>query len=260
MTFLQKKSASVSAAEFSASIPRHVAIIMDGNGRWALDRGRTRVAGHKKGVDAVKEAIRFCRKNGITHLTLFAFSSENWSRPEREVATLMELFASALETQAKKLKDNGIRLKLVGDLTKFSKRIQRLAASAQAVTVDCDKMILNIAVNYGGQWDIVEAARKTFAHAQTEGVAFDEIIAQDLAANLALSQSPDPDLFIRTGGECRISNFMLWQLAYTELYFTDVLWPDFDSNEFSIALVAYQNRERRFGQTGQQVKTHVKIA
>ena len=242
------------------TVPTHVAIIMDGNGRWAIERARTRVAGHRKGVDAVKEAIRYCRKNGITHLTLFAFSSENWSRPEPEVSTLMELFASALDTQAKKLRDNGIRLNLVGDLSRFSKRIQRLAASAEAMTAKCDKMFLNIAVNYGGKWDISEAARKTYMNALAEGLPFDQVTEQNLAATLALSHSPDPDLFIRTGGECRISNFMLWQLAYTELYFSDVLWPDFNSDEFDAAIDVFKSRERRFGQTGQQIKAQLKYA
>jgi undecaprenyl diphosphate synthase len=242
------------------SAPEHVAIIMDGNGRWALEQGRTRVAGHKKGVDAVKEAIRYCRKNGIAHLTLFAFSSENWSRPEPEVSTLMELFASALDTQAEKLKDNGIRLNLIGNLSRFSKRIQRLAASAEAMTAKCDEMMLNVAVNYGGQWDVTEAARKTFTEALAEDIPFDQVTERDLAKNLALAHSPDPDLFIRTGGEYRISNFMLWQLAYTELYFSDVLWPDFNSDEFDAAVEVYRGRERRYGQTGQQVKSQLKYA
>ena len=241
-------------------LPRHVAIIMDGNGRWAIERGRSRVAGHKKGVEAVKEAIRFCRKNDIGHLTLFAFSSENWNRPEAEVSTLMELFASALDTQAKKLRDNGICLKLIGDLSRFSGRIQRLAESAAEMTRDCEDMILNVAVNYGGQWDITQACQRAAERAQADGLAPGDINQSMITSNLALAHSPNPDLFIRTGGECRISNFMLWQLAYTELYFTEVLWPDFTEQEFEQAVSAYARRERRFGQTGLQIKEQVKYA
>ena len=233
--------------------PNHIAIIMDGNGRWAKQQGKNRVAGHKKGVQSVKSAIKSCLEHEIGYLTLFAFSSENWNRPKAEVNALMELFTSALESQARKLHENGVKLQLIGDLSRFSAKIQKLAASAEELTKENDKLILSVAVNYGGRWEIAEACKKLAHKVELGELKAEQITEELIQENIATSDIPDPDLFIRTSGEYRISNFLLWQAAYAEFYFTDILWPDFGEEEFTDALLKYTNRERRFGKTGEQV-------
>lgn len=238
-----------------ARVPRHVAIIMDGNGRWATGRFMPRVAGHAKGVDSVRATVEGCARRGVEFLTLFAFSSENWRRPAEEVSLLMRLFMSALEREVLALDENGVRLRVVGDLSAFEPALRDAIARAEARTADNPGMTLTIAANYGGRWDIVQAARKLM---QAQGgnansAAAPEFSEQAFAEHLAMAYAPEPDLFIRTGGEQRISNFMLWQLAYTELYFTDTFWPDFNDQELERAVQAFQNRERRFGRTSAQV-------
>ena len=227
--------------------PNHVAVIMDGNGRWANSRGLSRVAGHKQGADAVKALLRGCIEHEISYLSIFAFSSENWNRPAKEVAALMELFSSALDTQAQKFNEHGIRLNLIGDLSKFSDSIQLRAAQIQAETAHNDKLIFNVAVNYGGRWDIVQACQRLAQQVEIGSLKASEVTEQLLAEHLVTKDTPDPDLFIRTSGEYRISNFMLWQSAYAEFYFTNVLWPDFDESEFTKALIQFSERDRRFG-------------
>ncbi len=235
-------------------IPRHVAIIMDGNGRWARRRGLPRIAGHRAGMEAVRRVVARCGELGVEVLTLFAFSSENWRRPRQEVGLLMELFLTALKNEVRRLNRNNVRLHIVGAREGFPDKLQRHIEQAERLTAGNDGLKLVIAANYGGRWDIIQAAR-ALARQAREGVlepgAIDEPV---FARHLALAAFPEPDLFIRTGGEKRISNFLLWQLAYTELYFTDVLWPDFDVEAFEAALVDYASRQRRFGQTGEQVE------
>lgn len=231
--------------------PRHVAVIMDGNGRWANAQGLSRVAGHKRGVDSVRALIRSCINHEIPYLTIFAFSSENWNRPAGEVQALMDLFSNALETQTRKLGENGVQLQLLGDLSKFSPKIQQLAEQAQAVTAEATaencKLVLSVAVNYGGRWDIVQACQK-LAERVAGGELQPEQINEEMFANeLSTRGVPDPDLYIRTSGEYRISNFMLWQAAYSEFYFSDLLWPDFDEQAFTDALLKYTHRDRRYG-------------
>ena len=235
-------------------LPRHVAIIMDGNGRWAKRRQLPRIAGHRAGVENVRTVVRRCAELGIEVLTLFAFSSENWRRPPTEVRLLMDLFVRALDQEAAKLHENGIRLQVIGDRSAFPKRLQRTIAVAENLTRDNKALTLVIAANYGGRWDIAQAVR-TVAEAVRAG-ALDpaSISPETIAPHLCLSNLPEPDLFIRSGGEQRISNYLLWQLAYTELYFTDCLWPDFDEAEFDAALESYARRQRRFGMTGDQVE------
>lgn len=234
--------------------PSHIAIIMDGNGRWANAKGLSRIAGHKQGVDSVKSLIRSCLEHEIEYLSLFAFSSENWNRPRTEVDALMELFGNALETQTRKLNENGVRLRLLGDLSKFGDRIRELAQQAIEETKDNDKLVLSVAVNYGGRWDITEAA-KSLAQQVSDGVLrVDEIDETKMNERMSTQGVPDPDLFIRTSGEYRISNFMLWQAAYSEFYFTDTLWPDFGPEQFTEALMTYTNRDRRFGNATDAVK------
>ena len=235
-------------------MPRHVAIIMDGNGRWAKRRHLPRVAGHHKGVETVRATIRASIERGIDYLTLFAFSSENWRRPQEEVSILMDLFVRALEQEVAKLHQNGIRFRVVGDLARFDVRIRELVASAEELTRGNDRLTLTIAANYGGRWDIAQAARRYYL-THREALEPDAPLEPDtLAPYLALAYAPEPDLFIRTGGEERISNFLLWQLAYTELYFTDLLWPDFDARALDDAIGSYRTRERRFGRTSEQVQ------
>ena len=236
------------------SIPRHVAIIMDGNGRWANNRLLPRVAGHRKGVEAVRATVRAAVERGVEFLTLFAFSSENWRRPAEEVSILMDLFARALEQEVAKLHRNGIRLKVVGDTSRFDRRIRDLVAAGEALTADNSRLTLTVAANYGGRWDVAQAARRYFA-AHPEALAEGGALAPEaIEPYLAMAYAPEPDLFIRTGGEKRISNFLLWQLAYTELYFTDLLWPDFDKNALAAAISSYATRERRYGRTSDQVQ------
>ena len=235
----------------TSDLPRHIAIIMDGNGRWAKKRHLPRVAGHKRGLEAVRAVTRACIERGIGHLTLFAFSSENWRRPAEEVSVLQQLFAMALEQEVDRLHRNGIRLKVIGELSAFNPRIIELVATAEASTQDNNRLTLTIAANYGGRKDLLQAVGK-MVQASPEGtIRYSEA---DLARHLALNYAPEPDLFIRTGGEQRISNFVLWHLAYTELYFTNTLWPDFDEAAFAAALDWYRNRERRFGRTSEQLE------
>ena len=234
-------------------VPRHIAIIMDGNGRWAKKRLLPRVAGHRKGVEAVRATVKAAIEEGVEFLTLFAFSSENWRRPAEEVSLLMELFGRALEQEVAKLHANEIRLKVIGDTSRFDRRIGELVAAGEALTAGNSRLTLTIAANYGGRWDLAQAARAYFA-AHPEGLAADAPVNPEvLEPYLATAYATEPDLFIRTGGEQRISNFLLWQLAYTELYFTDMLWPDFDAAALRAALASFAGRERRFGKTGDQV-------
>jgi undecaprenyl diphosphate synthase len=234
-------------------IPRHVAIIMDGNGRWAKQRMLPRVAGHRRGVEAVRGVVRACLERGIEYLTLFAFSSENWRRPEDEVSILMDLFLRALEQEVGKLHENGIRFRVIGDTSRFDPRIRELIAAGEALTAGNSRLTLAIAANYGGRWDIAQAARRYFA-LNPEALRDDGGLRPEaIEPFLAMSFAPEPDLFIRTGGEQRISNFLLWQLAYTELYFSEMLWPDFDAAALDAAIGWYGRRERRFGRTSEQV-------
>ena len=236
-------------------VPRHVAIIMDGNGRWAKQRHLPRIAGHKRGVESVRAAVRSCAERGIEYLTLFAFSSENWRRPPEEVALLMQLFQGALANEVAKLHRNGVRLKVVGDTTRFDPKICHLIGQGEKLTAGNRKLTLTIAANYGGRWDILQALGRL----AKEKPLGEEIKEEDLAPYLAMSYAPEPDLFIRTGGEQRVSNFLLWQLAYSELYFTDTLWPDFDARALDLAIDSYRSRERRFGRTSEQL-AHAKRA
>jgi undecaprenyl diphosphate synthase len=231
-------------------IPRHIAIIMDGNGRWAKQRMLPRAAGHKRGVEIVREVVKSCAARGVEYLTLFAFSSENWRRPAEEVSMLKQLFILALEREAEKLHRNGIRLRVVGDLVPFGSKITELVARAERLTCDNKGLTLTIAANYGGRWDLLQAVQRMVEAQPQQRSAFTE---EQLAGCLAMAYAPEPDLFIRTGGEQRISNFLLWQLAYSEFYFTDTLWPDFDAAALELAIASYQRRERRFGRTSEQV-------
>jgi len=235
-------------------VPRHVAIIMDGNGRWAKQRMLPRVAGHRRGVEAVRAIILACVERDIEFLTLFAFSSENWRRPADEVSILMDLFLHALEQEVAKLHANGIRFKVIGDTAMFDVRIRDLIAGGEAQTAPNRRLTLTIAANYGGRWDIAQAVRKYLAAHPKLRDADALLTPEALEPYLAMAYAPEPDLFIRTGGEQRISNFLLWQLAYTELYFTDMLWPDFDAAALNAAIEWYSERERRFGRTSEQVQ------
>jgi len=232
-------------------MPQHIAIIMDGNGRWARKRLMPRMAGHKQGVETVRNVIKTCSDHGIEYLTLFAFSSENWRRPADEVSFLMQLFAGALEQEMTKLHENGIRFKVIGDISRFESRIVEFIHQGEQLTAGNSRLTLTIAANYGGRWDIMQAMDKMIRSSHDKSVQFKE---EDLTQFLSMNYAPEPDLFIRTGGEYRISNFLLWQLAYTELYFTKTLWPDFNEKEFDLAIQSYQRRERRFGQTSEQIQ------
>jgi undecaprenyl diphosphate synthase len=232
-------------------MPRHVAVIMDGNGRWAKQRYLPRIAGHKQGVDAVRTAVRTCGEYGVEYLTLFAFSSENWRRPKEEVGFLMQLFVNALEQEVSKLHQNGIRLRIIGDRARFDPKLVQLMAEAEEKTRLNQKLTLTIAANYGGRWDLLQALNRLSLQQPAKAGLYTE---SDLAPHLSMSEAPEPDLFIRTGGETRISNFLLWQLAYTELYFTETLWPDFDATAWAAAFRSYQQRERRFGRTSEQLQ------
>jgi len=231
-------------------VPRHVAIIMDGNGRWAKRQHLPRIAGHRRGVEAVRATVAACAERGVGYLTLFAFSSENWRRPAEEVALLMQLFTMALSSEVEKLHRNGVRLKVVGDIERFDPTIRRLIDQGERLTADNQRLTLTIAANYGGRWDILQALNKLN---QSRNGKLDSIDEGMLAPYLAMSYAPEPDLFIRTGGEQRVSNFLLWQLAYTELYFTERLWPDFDAAALDEAITSYRMRERRFGRTSEQL-------
>lgn len=235
-------------------LPRHVAIIMDGNGRWAKKRLMPRYAGHKAGVSSVRQVVQSCTELGIEALTLFAFSSENWRRPEKEVSMLMELFISVLQREVDKMARNNIRLQIIGEREAFPLVLQKKIQEAEQQTRDNTGLRLMIAANYGGQWDIVQATQQLAQLALDGELSPADIQPEHLRARLMLADVPEPDLFIRTGGEQRISNFLLWQLAYTELYFTQTLWPDFGREAFDEAIQAFNCRQRRFGRTGEQVE------
>jgi undecaprenyl diphosphate synthase len=242
--------------EFKDSIPKHIGIIMDGNGRWAQKKGMPRVYGHKKGVDAVRNAVAFCRKVGVESLTLFAFSSENWKRPEEEVSGLMDLFMFVLTKEVKNLSKNNVRLKIIGDLSKFSEGIQKKVAEAEAKTKDNTGLTLNVAANYGGRWDIAQACQKVAELVEQGKLQPSDVNEDTINQYTSFSEQSDLDLLIRTGGEVRVSNFMLWQLAYSELCFSDVYWPDFGDVELANAIASFAGKERRFGLTGEQVKNN----
>lgn len=230
-------------------IPRHIAIVMDGNGRWAQQRKRPRLFGHHRGAEAVRTAVKVCGKLGVECLTLFAFSSENWKRPAEEVEGLMSLLATALDREAKSLMKHGVRLKFIGDTSAFSQKLQDKITKVELMTADGDGLLLQIAANYGGRWDIVQAVQHL-----VDGNQGGPITEESISKYVSTTDVPDPDLFIRTGGERRISNFLLWQLAYSELYFTDLLWPDFDEAALMDAIEDFSGRQRRFGMTGEQIK------
>ena len=242
-----------SSGHASGKLPRHVAMIMDGNGRWAIRRRLPRVAGHRAGVETAKDMVRLCGEKGIEVLTLFAFSSENWRRPEEEVGLLMDLFVAVLEQQVKELHENNIRLRVIGDRDALHATLRERIQEAESLTGDNSGQTLVIAANYGGRWDCCQAARRVAQRVQRGDLAVEEIDEEALRRELSLDDLPEPDLFIRTGGERRVSNFLLWHLAYTELYFTDTLWPDFDRSAFEGALAYYASHQRRFGRTGEQV-------
>ena len=237
------------------SIPAHVCVIMDGNGRWAKKRLMPRAVGHRKGVEATRRSVEFFAAAGVRHLTLFAFSSENWNRPEDEVSSLMELFMQSLQKYTDELHQKGIRIRFVGDRRSFSEDLQLQIENTETRTSNNDSMTLNIAANYGGHWDIVNAARVLAQQVHDGNLSPQQIDEQVFRSELSLGESPDPDLFIRTGGEHRLSNFLLWQLAYAEFYFCDRLWPDFSSRDMQDALDEYSRRQRRYGKTGEQVES-----
>ncbi len=244
---------TTSAVPTPGTLPRHVAVIMDGNGRWAKGRGLPRIAGHRKGVEAVRELVTACGEHGISYLTLFAFSSENWRRPEPEVRLLLELFLLALDKEVKKLHVNNVRFRVIGDIEHFGTKLGARIRDAETLTRDNRSLTLTIAANYGGRWDIGQACKALVSEAAAGRLDPGSITPDSLEPHLSMTGIPEPDLFIRTGGEQRISNFLLWQLAYTELYFTPVLWPDFDRAQFEQALASFSRRQRRFGQTGDQI-------
>jgi undecaprenyl diphosphate synthase len=234
--------------------PKHIAIIMDGNGRWAKQRLLPRVAGHKAGADAVHESVRWCVENHIEVLTLFAFSSENWRRPAQEVKHLMELFISALQREAKKLHKQNIQLRIIGDRSRFDDKLRKQMLAVETLTANNTGLKLVIAANYGGQWDITQACRQLADAVKLGELSSDAITPELIQSKLVTADLPDPDLFIRTSGEQRISNFLIWQLSYAELYFTDVLWPDFNAAELDKALAFFVGRERRFGHISEQLR------
>jgi undecaprenyl diphosphate synthase len=245
---MESLDSSTLAIPETGEVPRHIAVIMDGNGRWAKKRFLPRVAGHRRGVEAVREVVKGCISRGVRYLTLFAFSSENWRRPKEEVSVLMQLFLKALEQEVEKLHGNGIRFKVIGDLSAFDPVIVDHVRRAEALTAGNERLTLTVAANYGGRWDILQAANRC-----REENPDAEITEALLSRYLSMSYAPEPDLFIRTGGEERISNFLLWHLAYTELHFTPVLWPDFGAEALDAAIDSYRMRERRFGRTSEQL-------
>jgi undecaprenyl diphosphate synthase len=237
------------------TIPAHVCVIMDGNGRWAKKRLMPRAVGHRKGVEATRRSVEFFGAAGVRHLTLFAFSSENWNRPEDEVNSLMELFMQSLQKYTDELHQKGIRIRFIGDRTSLSAGLQHQIENTETRTCNNDNMTLNIAANYGGHWDIVNAARVLAQRVRDGNLSPQQIDEQVFRSELSLGESPDPDLFIRTGGEHRLSNFLLWQLAYAEFYFCDRLWPDFSSQDMQDALDEYSRRQRRYGKTSEQIES-----
>lgn len=237
-------------------LPQHIAIIMDGNGRWAKRRFMPRVAGHRAGVEAARQVVKNCVKKNIKVLSLFAFSSENWRRPSNEVSYLMELFLTGLERETSVFLENNIQLRFIGDRSRFNKKLLNKIYEVENLTSKNTAMVLMIAVDYGGQWDICQAVRKLALEVEEGALSSSAITPEQIASKLSFADLPDPDLFIRTSGELRISNFMLWQLSYSELYFTNTLWPDFDEAELDKAIAHYANRERRYGYSGEQVNQH----
>ena len=244
---------SESSNSAGSMLPRHVAVVMDGNGRWANKRHLPRAAGHKAGVNATRKIVENCAKKGIEALTIFAFSSENWSRPKAEVSSLMSLFVTTITAEVKKLNKKNVRVCFIGDRTRFSVKLQESIVESERLTSGNTGLQLNIAANYGGRWDIVNACRQLVAAVEDGSVALEDIDEQLFDSSVCLSEIPAPDLFVRTGGEQRISNFLIWQLAYSELYFVDTLWPDFSDEDFEASLDWYASRQRRFGKTGQQL-------
>ncbi len=234
--------------------PQHVAIIMDGNGRWAQMQGKSRVSGHKAGVESVRAVVASARKSNVKALTLFAFSSENWQRPAKEVSVLMDLFMFVLTKEVKRLHKHNIRFQVIGDLSRFSDKLQKSIKKSEALTIDNTGLVLSIAANYGGRWDIAQAAQNLAIQVEQGEISVDEINESTLHEQTCLSILPALDLLIRTGGDFRISNFLLWQAAYAELYFTDTLWPDFNEAQFEKAIDCFDQRERRFGKTGEQAR------
>lgn len=243
-------------SEENINIPQHVAIIMDGNGRWAQQRGKTRVVGHKKGVESVRGTVSTARKMGVKALTLFAFSSENWKRPEQEVSVLMDLFMFVLTREVKRLHKNDIRFQVIGDVSRFSKKLQKMISESEELTKNNKTMVLSVAANYGGRWDIANAAKTLAERVKNNEISLDDITESSFDTETSLAGLPELDLLIRTGGDHRISNFLLWQSAYAEFYFTDTLWPDFDEEACKQAFSSFSHRERRFGQTGAQVSNN----
>ncbi|WP_162045740.1 polyprenyl diphosphate synthase [Vibrio taketomensis] len=235
-------------------LPKHIAIIMDGNGRWAKAQGKPRVFGHKNGVAAVRKTISTAARLGIKAITLFAFSSENWRRPQEEVGVLMELFITVLSTEVKKLHKNGLRLRVIGDTSRFNEKLQAKIAQAEALTANNTGMVINIAANYGGKWDITQAAKQLAQQVQQGDISPEQIDEALITQHLTMADLPEVDLLIRTSGECRISNFMLWQMAYAEIYFTPIYWPEFNEDSLIEAVSWFIERERRFGCTSEQVK------
>ena len=244
----------------AGAIPRHIAIIMDGNGRWASRQGKIRTVGHQAGVDALRQTVQACGDLGVEALTVFAFSSENWRRPRAEVSVLMGLFAASLANEIRHLKARGVRLRFLGDRAAFSQGLQTRIARSEALTAANTTLNFQIAANYGGRWDIVQAVRQVARRVVAGELTIDAIDESTVATELSLAALPPPDLFIRTGGERRISNYLLWDLAYSELYFTDTLWPDFDREALMRAIAWFRGRERRFGKTGEQVQTALNAA
>lgn len=238
-----------------SEVPRHIAIVMDGNGRWAKKRILPRTAGHQAGVTAIQKILKRCGERGVEVLTLFAFSSENWRRPEDEVHVLMELFVSTLEEQTQTLYENGIRLRFIGDKHAFPAKLQQEIANSEQRTENNSRLTLVIAANYGGRWDLLQAVKQIARDVELGTLSAKSISAEAIDSRLSFPDLPEPDLFIRTGGEYRISNFLLWQLAYTELYFTDTLWPDFNEKSLDLAIESFAGRQRRFGYTGEQIES-----
>jgi undecaprenyl diphosphate synthase len=251
---VENVTTATGANESHQRVPKHVAIIMDGNGRWASQRNLARTWGHREGVKSVRAVVEESARRGVGTLTLFAFSSENWRRPVSEVSLLMDLFMSTLRGEMRRLQENGVQLRIIGDRSAFSAKLQRRIADAEDLTAHNGRLRLQIAANYGGRWDITQAARRLVADVQAGRLDPATIDEAALAARLSFADQPDPDLFIRTGGEKRLSNFILWQSAYAELYFTDLLWPEFDAQAYGHALDDFAKRQRRFGLTGEQIE------
>lgn len=244
---------SITSLDEDKKIPQHIAIIMDGNGRWAQAQGKSRVAGHKAGVESVRAVVKGARKAKVKALTLFAFSSENWQRPEKEVRVLMDLFMFVLTKEVKRLHKNNICFQVIGDLSRFSDKLQKSIKKSEMLTAGNTGLVLSVAANYGGRWDIANAAKQLASKVQNNEISLEDINEHLLHKQTCLSGLPELDLLIRTGGDYRISNFLLWQAAYAEFYFTEILWPDFNEEEFETAIDVFDQRERRFGKTGEQV-------